>query len=78
MARLFRYKVDEAGLIDGIFQFVTEPRASVRNALPIVQELREGPNFLLPWDLVENMVLDGVDQREFVADWVHYAVGSLD
>jgi hypothetical protein len=78
LARLFRYKVDEAGLIDGIFQFVTEPRASVRNALPIVQELREGPNFLLPWDLVENMVLDGVDQREFVADWVHYAVGSLD
>ena len=78
MARLFRYKVDEAGLIDGIFQFVTEPSASVRNALPIVQELREGPNFLLPWDLVENMVLDGVDQREFVADWVHYAVGCLD
>ena len=78
MARLFHYQVDEAGLIDGIFQFVTEPRASVRNALPIVHELREGPNFLLPWDLVENMVLDGVDQREFVADWVHYAVGSLD
>ena len=78
MARLFRYQVDEAGLVNGIFQFVTEPNASVRNALPIVLELREGPNFLLPWDLVENMVLDGVDQREFVADWVHYAVGSLD
>jgi len=75
---LFRYQVDEAGLVNGIFQFVTEPNASVRNALPIVLELREGPNFLLPWDLVENMVLDGVDQREFVADWVHYAVGSLD
>lgn len=78
MARLFHYQVDEAGLIDGIFAFVTEPRAAVRNALPIVQELREGPNFLVPWDLLESMVLDGVDQREFVADWVHFAVGNLD
>ena len=78
MARLFRYQVDEAGLINGILEFVTEPNAAVRNALPIVRELREGPNMLLPWDLVESMVLDGGDQREFVADWVHYAVGSLD
>jgi hypothetical protein len=78
MARLFRYQVDEAGLIDGIFRFVTEPNPAVRNAMPIVRELQEGPNFLLPWDLVESMVLDGVDQREFVADWVHFAVGGLD
>lgn len=78
MSRLFRYQVDEAGLVDGIFQFVTEPNAAIRNALPIVQELREGPNMLIPWDLLESMVLDGVDQREFVADWVHYAVGHLD
>ncbi|MGI8913599.1 MAG: hypothetical protein ACR2JY_07420 [Chloroflexota bacterium] len=78
MSRLFHYRVDEDGLIDGIFAFVTEPRASVRQAMPIVQELQEGPNFLLPWDLVENMVLDGVDQRQFVADWVRFAVGQLD
>jgi hypothetical protein len=78
MSRLFRYEVDEAGLVEGIFEFVTEPDAAIRNALPIVHEVREGPNMLIPWELLESMVLDGVDRREDVADLVHYAVGRLD
>ena len=77
MSRLFRLQVDEKGLVDGLFAFVTEPRAAVRNALPIVTELREGPNFLIPWDLVENMVLDGVEERQDVADYVHHVVERL-
>ncbi len=77
MSRLFRFQVDEKGLVDGLYSFITEPRAAVRNALPIVMELREGPNFLIPWDLVENMVLDGVEERQDVADYVQYVVGHM-
>ena len=77
MSRLFRVQVDEEGLIDGLFAFVTEPRAAVRNAMPIVKELHEGSSLLFPWELAETMVLDGVDERQDVAALVHFHVERL-
>ena len=77
MSRLFRVQVDEEGLIDGLFAYVTEPRAGVRNGMPIVREFQEGPNMLFPGELAETMVLDGVDQRQDVAALVHFYVERL-
>ena len=77
MSRVFRYVIDEEALIDGLYAFVTEPRASVRNAMPIAEELREHPSNLLPWDLVEAMVLDGVEDRNTIRDLVHYVTSHL-
>lgn len=76
MSRLFRVQIDEEGLIDGLFAFVTEPRAAVRNAMPIVKEFQEGPSMLFPWEVVETMVLDGVEQRRDVAALVNFWVGN--
>jgi hypothetical protein len=77
MSRLFRVQIDEEGLIDGLFAYVTEPRAAARNAMPIVREFQEGASMLFPWELAETMVLDGVDQRRDVAALVHFYAERL-
>ena len=66
--RFFRVQVDETELTDEFFAFVTDPQAS-RNARPVIQELHEvAPEMV---DVLESMVLDGVEEREYVADYVH-------
>ncbi len=72
MAPLFRLVIDEEALIDDLYAYVTEPRAAIRNAMPIVDELRDHPIEIFPWDLVEAMVIDGVNDRQMIADLVHY------
>ena len=67
MPRFFRLEVDEAALTDAMFEFVTDPRAT-RNERPVVQELHDyAPEMV---EVLENMVLDGVDERRHVADYV--------
>ena len=72
MTPLFRLSIDVEVLIDDIYAYVTEPHAAIRNTMPIVDELRDSPVEILPWELVEAMVLDGVNDRQMVADLVHY------
>ena len=66
---LLQLQVDATALIDEVLAFVREPRAMNRNALPVLAELQQSA-LGLPLDLLEAMVLDGVEQRAFVADFV--------
>ncbi len=66
--RFFRVQVDETELTDEFFAFVTDPQAG-RNTRAVIQELHEiAPEMV---DVLESMVLDGVEEREYVADYVH-------
>lgn len=68
MSRLFRLQVDENDLTDELFSFVTDPRAS-RGDRPVIDELHDvAPEMV---DVLESMVIDGVDERHYVADYVH-------
>ena len=74
MSRFFRVTVDEVGLTDELFAFVTDPRET-RNARPIVSELNNtAPDMI---EVLESMVIDGVDQWQYVADYVHAVVGQM-
>jgi hypothetical protein len=67
MSRFFRIQVDEAALTDELFAFVTDPHPS-RNDRPVVDELHDvAPDVV---DVLECMIIDGVEDRHFVADYV--------
>ena len=68
MSRFFRLQVDPDELTDAMYEFVTDPHPS-RNERPIVQELNDlAPEVV---DVLESMVLDGTEQSQDVADYVH-------
>ncbi len=74
---VFRLLVDESGLTDALHEFVTDPRAS-RNDLPVIEDLHEIAPGMVP--VLESMVLDGVEKRQDVADYVHavlFGIGTL-
>lgn len=73
MSRLFRLQVDPAALTDALFEFITDPRPS-RNDRPVIEELHDVVADMVP--IVESMVIDGVDQRQDVADYVYYVVAG--
>lgn len=74
MSRFFRIEVDEAALTDELFAFVTDPHPS-RNDRPVVDELHNvAPEMV---DVLESMIIDGVDQRYYVADYVRAVVHEL-
>lgn len=64
----FQLLVDEDGLTDALLDFVTDPRAT-RNDLPVIQDLHDLAPNMVP--VLEAMVLDGVEDREDVAAYVH-------
>jgi hypothetical protein len=73
----FRLLVDEDGLTDQLHDFVTNPRAS-RNDLAVIQDLHEIAPGMVP--VLESMVLDGVERRQDVADYVHavlFGIGAV-
>jgi len=64
----FRLLVDENGLTDALFDFVTDPRGT-RNERPVIQDLDDlAPTMV---SVLEAMVLDGVEERHDVAAYVH-------
>jgi hypothetical protein len=74
---VFRLLVDESGLTDALHEFVTDPRAS-RNELPVIEDLHDIAPGMVP--VLESMVLDGVEKRQDVADYVHavlFGIGTL-
>lgn len=74
MHKLFRIDVDERELTDEVFAFVTDPSAA-RNDRPVVSELHDlNPDIV---EVLESFVLDGVDQRHYVADYVHAVIGQM-
>jgi hypothetical protein len=67
MTQFFRLRVDEDALTSALYEFVIDPRAS-RNELPVISVLHEVAPDMVP--VLECMVLDGVDERGYVADYV--------
>ena len=72
MARFFRIEVDESALTDALYDFVTDPRAS-RNERPVVQELHSFVPEMV--SVLEHMILDGVEERKDVAEYVNFVFG---
>lgn len=73
MPRFFRMHVDVEALTDELYAFVIDPR-STRNQRPVIEELHDVAPDVVP--VLEYMVLDGVDQREDVADYVTAVFGD--
>ena len=68
MSRFFRLEVNESALTDELFAFVTDARPC-RNERPVIDELHDvAPEMI---DVLECMIIDGVDERRDVADYVH-------
>ncbi len=72
MARFFRIEVDESALTDALYDFVTDPRAS-RNERLVVQELHSFVPEMV--SVLEHMILDGVEERKDVAEYVSFVFG---
>jgi len=70
----FRLLIDEDGLTDALLEFVTDPTAA-RNDRPVIQDLHELAPGMVP--VLEAMVIDGVDERQDVADYVHATLFGL-
>ena len=69
MSNIFRTLSDEEKLTDELFAFVTDPSADNRNERAIISVLHEvAPQMV---SVAECMILDGVDERHYVADYVH-------
>ncbi len=74
MARYFRIQVDENELTDALYAFVTDP-SPARGARPVIDELHDlNPEMV---SVMEHMVIDGVDERRHVAEYVHAALGEM-
>lgn len=73
MPRYIRLDVEEDELTDELFAFVVDPSAS-RTQRPVIDELHDvAPEMV---DVLESMVIDGVDERRYVADYVHAVVSG--
>ena len=66
---LLQIAVDATALTAELLAYVREPHALTRNGLPVLAELQHAA-LDLPLEVLETMVLDGVDQRAFVAEFV--------
>lgn len=73
MPRIFRLAIDEDTLTDELFAFVCDPR-STRYERRVVKELRVIAPGMIP--VMEMMILDGVDERRHVYDYVHAILGD--
>ncbi len=72
MSSFFRLQVDLEDLTDAMHAFVTDPHPT-RNERPVIQELNEINHDLV--DVLECMVLDGTEDRQDVAAFVHNVFG---
>lgn len=75
MSRFFRIMVDSEALTKALFEFVTDPHAGSRNERPVVQELHTFAPEIIP--VLENMILDGVDERKYVNEYVFAIFGHI-
>ena len=73
MPPLFRLTIDEDTLTDELFAFVMDPR-STRYQRRVVRELRALAPGVIP--VMETMILDGVDERRHVRDYVIAVLGG--
>ena len=75
MSRIFRLSIDQETLTDELFAFVVDPR-STRYQRRVVTELRALAPGMIP--VMEMMILDGVEERRHVRDYVSAVLGDGD
>jgi hypothetical protein len=69
MSNVFQLLANEEQFTNELFAFVTDPNADNRNERAIVSVLHEvAPQIVA---VAECMIIDGVDERHYVADYVH-------
>ncbi len=69
MSNSFRLLADEDKFTDELYNFITDPNADNRNERAIVSVLHEmAPQIV---SVAECMIIDGVDERHYVAEYVH-------
>lgn len=73
MSSFFRLQTDLDDLTDAMHAFVTDPHPS-RNDRPVIQELNDINHDVV--DILECMVLDGTEDRQDVAAFVHTVFGA--
>jgi hypothetical protein len=73
MSRIFRLHIDEETLTDELFAFVCD-RRSTRYQRRVVTELRVLAPGMIP--VMEMMILDGVEDRRHVREYVHAVIGD--
>jgi hypothetical protein len=73
MSRIFRLSIDQETLTDELFAFVMDPR-STRYQRQVVKELRALAPGVIP--VMEMMILDGVEERRHVRDYVAAVIGD--
>ena len=69
MSNIFQFLANEEKLTDELFAFITDPSADNRNERAIVSVLHEVVPQMV--SVAECMILDGVEERHYVADYVH-------
>ena len=71
MSRFFHIQVDEQELTDELYAFVIDPSPK-RSERPVIDELHDvAPEMV---DVLESMVIDGVEERQDVADYVRAVI----
>ena len=69
MPNIFRLLSEEDKFTDELFAFITDANADSRNDRAIVSVLHEvAPQIV---SVAECMIIDGVDERYYVAEYVH-------
>ena len=75
MVNLFQSLNNEEKLTDELFAFVTDPSADNRNERAIISVLHEvAPQMV---SVAECMILDGVDERHYVAEYVRAVLNGV-
>ncbi|HZU70386.1 MAG TPA: hypothetical protein VFA09_24155 [Ktedonobacteraceae bacterium] len=69
MTNIFQALANEEKLTDELFAFITDDNADHRNERAIISVLHE----VIPQmvSVAECMIIDGVNERHYVADYVH-------
>jgi hypothetical protein len=74
MSHAFAFLNDEEHLTDELFAFITDRSAEHRNQRALISILHETLPQMI--SVAECMILDGVDERVYVADYVHAVLNS--
>lgn len=72
---MFRFLADEDKLTDELFAFITDQSADSRNERAITSVLHEVAPHII--SVAECMILDGVDERHYVADYVNAILNGV-
>lgn len=72
MSNIFQLLANEEKFTDELFAFITDSNADDRNERAIISVLHEvAPQVV---SVAECMIIDGVDERQYVEEYVHAIV----